>query len=94
VDADAVLLRALVRGRVQGVGFRLFVVEEARRLGLSGFARNQNDGVSVEVVAEGPRENLEALLRLLRRGPSLSQVERVDTAWGAATGGYEGFSVR
>ena len=88
------LLRALVRGRTQGVGFRAFVIQKAGDLGLSGFVRNLSDGLTVEVVAEGTQEALEAILRDLRRGPPLSRVERVDVSWGEATGGYEGFVTR
>jgi acylphosphatase len=76
------------------VGFRAFVRDEARNLGLTGFTRNQSDGQSVEVVAEGPQSVLDELLRVLRQGPPMSHVERVDASWGEATGGYEGFMVR
>jgi acylphosphatase len=84
-------LRAVVHGRVQGVGFRAFVQRRAQELGLKGFARNLSDGVSVEVVAEGQRAALEALLAGLKLGPSASNVQSVDAAWTAATGSYQGF---
>ena len=87
-------VRALVHGRVQGVGFRSFIEDAAANLGLAGFARNRSDGRSVEVVAEGPRVSLERLLKELRQGPPLARVERVDVSWLAPTGEYEGFSVR
>ena len=87
-------LRVLVRGRVQGVGFRYFAIEQAAALGLSGFARNLSNGTAVEVVAEGPLASLEALLATLRHGPALARVERVDVSWAAPTGEYEGFNVR
>ena len=70
-------LRFLVRGRVQGVGFRWFVWRQAERLQVSGLARNLRDG-SVEVIAEGPDAALLELERALQRGPSSAQVERVD----------------
>ena len=54
-------LQALVRGRVQAVGFRQFVWSRAARLGVNGWVRNGNDGRSVEVEAEGPADALEAL---------------------------------
>lgn len=90
-------LDASVRGMVQGVGFRYFVLREARGLGLDGWVANEADG-SVHVVADGPRHRLEALLDLLREGPPASLVERVTTNWipsppGGATGG-SGFSIR
>jgi acylphosphatase len=69
--------RFLVSGRVQGVGFRWFVMREAQRLGLRGFARNLRDG-SVEVVASGTPVALAALERALGRGPALAQVDRVE----------------
>jgi acylphosphatase len=87
-------LRALVRGRVQGVGFRAFVVWRARELALHGFARNLSDGTTVEVVAEGPRASLETLLSSLREGPPLAYVKSVDVTWGEASGVYDGFGVR
>ena len=80
-------------GRVQGVGFRHFTRREARRLGLSGWVRNEDDG-SVRVVAEGPREALERLLEPLRQGPTSAQVSDVEAAWTSATGDFDGFGVR
>lgn len=70
-------VRYLVRGRVQGVGFRWFVWSEADRLGLRGFARNLPDG-SVEVMAEGAAEALEGLCQSLARGPKMARVDRVE----------------
>jgi acylphosphatase len=85
-------LHASVRGVVHGVGFRYFVLEAARRLGLNGWVANRYDG-SVEVVAEGPEERLESLLARLREGPRSAIVEGVDTSWSAATGEFTGFEV-
>src|SRR5579863_64717 len=73
-------LYALVRGIVQGVGFRYFVVERASRLGLRGYARNDYNG-DVEVLAQGPRPALERLLTLLWQGPPSADVRQVQTAW-------------
>jgi acylphosphatase len=87
-------LRAFVRGRVQGVGFRAYVQRRAGELGLKGFARNLSDGATVEVVAEGERPALEALLAALRIGPSGASVERVDASWGEATGASSRFETR
>ncbi len=81
----------MIRGRTQGVGFRAFVRDHARSLGLTGIARNLSDGVTVEVIAEGPRDALELLLASLRQGPPMAYVERVDALWREATGGYAGF---
>ena len=86
-------LHAFVRGRVQGVGFRYYVVEEALALGLRGYARNEYDG-SVEVLAQGPRPALERLVALLWRGPSAARVSEVNTTWGQPTKHLSGFHVR
>lgn len=68
--------RFVISGRVQGVGFRYFTQDAARREGLHGFVRNNDDG-TVEAVAEGESEALERFERAIRRGPSRSRVERV-----------------
>lgn len=78
---------------MQGVGYRFFTIEAARRLGLKGYARNCPDG-SVEVVAEGPRERLLELLAELRRGPAAAEVDAVTFDFGAASGGFSEFGVR
>ncbi len=85
-------LEATVHGRVQGVGFRYFVLRRAQELGLSGWVRNLRSG-SVEVAAEGPRRDLEALLKALRSGPPMSWVERVDVGWREARGERGSFEV-
>jgi acylphosphatase len=66
-----------VVGRVQGVGFRWFVVSAAERLHLRGWVRNAPDG-SVEVEAEGSAVALDALRRRLETGPPAARVTRVD----------------
>lgn len=68
--------RFVVSGRVQGVGFRYFAQDAARREGLHGYVTNQDDG-TVEAVAEGEAESLERFEMALRRGPSKSRVEHV-----------------
>ncbi|MBD8868246.1 acylphosphatase [Nocardioides donggukensis] len=65
-----------VEGRVQGVAFRAYTQEEAERLGVSGWVRNEPDG-SVLVHAEGPEEKVEALAAWCRHGPSYARVDRV-----------------
>lgn len=86
-------LQAVARGRVQGVGFRQFVLQRAVELGLAGYVRNHWDR-SVEVVAEGERATLEQLLEALRRGPRVANVAGVDTLWMAASGEFDGFEIR
>ena len=70
-------VRFRVRGVVQGVGFRWFVMREARRLGLAGWVTNLGDG-SVEVVAAGAAAALSELERALARGPSGAHVDAVE----------------
>ncbi len=69
--------RYLVRGRVQGVGYRWFVEAEARALGLAGWVRNNPDGC-VEVLAAGSREQLLALRGRLQQGPRAARVDAVE----------------
>jgi len=85
--------RYLIEGRVQGVGFRHFTRKAARELGLSGFVRNLPDG-SVEAVAAGPGEALEALERHLRQGPPASRVDTVQVVDVPNEPGDAEFSVR
>jgi acylphosphatase len=81
-----------VSGDVQGVGFRDFVQSRAAELGLGGWVKNLPDG-RVEAVAEGDRADLERLLDLLRRGPSMAEVGRVQADWERAQGGLRGFEI-
>lgn len=87
-------LHATARGRVQGVGYRMFAADGARRLGLDGYVRNLPDGHTVEVVAEGERAALEELLALLRRGPRMARVEGVGASWGPASDNLQPFEPR
>jgi acylphosphatase len=70
-----------VSGRVQGVGFRFFVEDEARNLGLCGWVRNLRSG-DVEVKASGPEEDLKLLIQRLQQGPALSRVTGFEVDWG------------
>src|ERR1700746_212678 len=71
--------RYIVRGRVQGVGFRWFVEGEARLLGVAGWVRNNSDG-AVEVFAQGTREQLSALYDRLQKGPRAARVDQVEAS--------------
>lgn len=86
-------LTATVRGRVQGIGFRMHVLAQARCLGLRGWVRNRASG-EVEVVAEGQSEPLRVLLAALRRGPSGAYVTDVDMDLSPATGEFPDFRIR
>lgn len=69
--------RLVIRGLVQGVGFRHATRREAQRLGLRGWVRNCADG-SVEAVALGADDQLDALERWARRGPPAARVDSID----------------
>jgi acylphosphatase len=71
--------RYIVRGRVQGVGFRWFVEREAHLLGIVGWVRNNHDG-SVEVLAQGTRDQLSGLRSRLREGPRAARVDAVEVS--------------
>ncbi len=86
-------LYAVIRGDVQAVGFRYFVVQQALALALRGYVRNESNG-DVEVLAQGPRPALERLLALLRRGPAAADVQTVETNWRTPTEHVSGFHVR
>jgi acylphosphatase len=86
-------LDAVVRGRVQGVGYRFFVVRAAMDLGLVGWVANLPDG-AVRCVAEGEAAALESLAERLRRGPAAALVDEVLTAWPPPTGEFSDFSLR
>jgi acylphosphatase len=90
--ARAKRLRAVVSGRVQGVGFRYFVLDRASDLRLTGFVRNRLNG-DVEVVAEGDEGALEAFLVALKQGPRASRVEGVSITWLPATGEFKRFEI-
>lgn len=83
-------VRAMVSGRVQGVGFRYFVKNQADRLGLNGYARNLSDG-RVEVVAQGEVGAVDKLLKQLDIGPRYSSVGSVDLVEILDGSSYEGF---
>jgi acylphosphatase len=84
-------LVARVTGRVQGVGFRAFCTDEAMRLNIDGYARNLDDGVTVEVVAEADEMTLRAYIERLREGPPFSRVDDVRFRWEHQTGEFRGF---
>ncbi len=86
------LVHLVIRGRVQGVGFRYFAAREARRLELCGVVRNRGDG-AVEVEAEGDRPSLEQLVEALRVGPRAAQVTSVDARWSEGAARHRGFEI-
>jgi acylphosphatase len=85
-------LHCVVKGDVQGVGFRYFLIRRAQALGLSGWVQNRDDG-TVEFVAEGSRRDLEQLEGAAREGPRMARVTAVEVTWSQATGGLDRFDI-
>jgi acylphosphatase len=92
LSIEKIARRYRVRGRVQGVGFRYFVEQSSKALGLRGWVRNDDDG-SVEVYAVGTAAQISELAGMLWRGPRWAEVRGVDEAE-AAVEDHPGFSVR
>ena len=86
-------LKAVIRGDVQGVGFRWAVQSQADRLGLTGYAENLPDG-SVRVEAEGAPDRLDQLEAFLHQGPRWAEVASVDAERSPATGDFSRFEAR
>ena len=86
-----VCAKMIVKGRVQGVGFRWFVQQRAKSFGVSGYVRNLDNG-DVEIEAEGDRGRVEELLKSVRVGPTFSKVRDVVIEWQQFTGKYYSFN--
>ena len=90
---QTVRLEARVRGRVQGVGYRWFVVRAARRLGLTGWVANEHDG-SVATVAEGDEPAIDEFAEALAKGPPGAIVSDVASVRMPPAGRFSAFEVR
>jgi acylphosphatase len=90
--ADRARVHLVVSGRVQGVAFRAYTVDEARRLGVSGWVKNLPDG-RVEAEAEGERPALEALVRWCEGGLPGARVDGLQVTWSAFRGDLGPFAV-
>jgi acylphosphatase len=84
--------RFVVRGRVQGVGFRWFVEREAKTLGIAGWVRNSPDS-SVEVLAMGTRDQLSGLRSRLQQGPRAARVDNVEESGAKPVSGLTNFRI-
>jgi acylphosphatase len=89
---DVQARRFIVRGRVQGVGFRWFVEREAHILQIAGWVRNNHDG-SVEVLAQGTRDQLLGLRSRLREGPRAARVDAVEESEAKAAASISTFRI-
>jgi acylphosphatase len=90
---DRVRARIRVEGVVQGVYYRYSTRQKAEELGVSGWVRNHLDG-SVECLAEGARDKVEALIQWCRHGPPGARVDRIQTHWEEYKGDVQGFSIQ
>lgn len=83
----------VIRGKVQGVFYRVSAAETARALGLCGWVRNLPDG-SVEAVAQGPKQALDTFIEWCRSGPPAARVDEIDTRWDVTVELFSAFTVR
>lgn len=95
MDLGFIMTRAhiFISGWVQGVFFRAFIKKHATELGVIGWVRNIEDG-RVEIVAEEERNKLIELIKLVKKGPPLARIEKVDVFWEKATREFKDFQIR
>lgn len=86
-------IHIIVSGRVQGVSFRFGTKRHAKKLDITGYVMNKDDG-TVEIIAEGEETNLKELIRWCMKGPFLARVEDIKTEWKEYKGEFEYFSIR
>jgi acylphosphatase len=82
-----------VQGRVQAVGFRAFVQQNAIQIGVTGWVRNVGYD-TVEAVAEGTRDQIDRFLQMVKRGPTGSRVDKSREEWEQVTGEFSSFRVK
>lgn len=92
MDVDNQRIHVIIKGIVQGVGFRFFVYRHGNLLKLRGWVRNRINS-DVEVMAEGPRKDLDHLLEILKEGPELAQVVEANVEWQPYKGDLPVFTV-
>ena len=85
-------VHAIISGDVIGVGYRSWAKRQAKQLGLSGWVKNREDD-TVELVAEGPEEKLQAFIKQCHRGPDVAWVKKVDWIWQEAPAEFADFEV-
>jgi acylphosphatase len=90
---EQVRIHIKVTGRVQGVGFRAFVLQASSLFDLTGWVRNVGYD-QVEIIAEGPRNIMERFAETVKTGPRASRVDETNIEWESATGEFQQFDVR
>ncbi|CCB85774.1 MULTISPECIES: acylphosphatase [Parachlamydia] len=85
-------LHAVIKGYVQGVGFRYTIQDYANQMEISGMARNLSDG-SVELIAQGSREKLEGLLEKIRERPGRGRIDSIQVEYGEIKALYSTFKI-
>lgn len=90
---ETVRVHVWVQGRVQAVGFRAYVQQAARQIGVSGWVRNVGYD-TVEALAEGTKLQIEEFLRIVKRGPMGARVDESREEWDQAKGEFESFGVK
>jgi len=91
--SENVRVHVRVKGRVQAVGFRAFVQQNAFQIGVTGWVRNVGYDI-VEAVAEGTKAQIDQFLEMMKRGPNVSRVDESREEWEQVTGEFTGFHVR
>jgi len=90
--SDNVRAHLIVSGFVQGVYFRSTAAETGLKLGLTGWAKNRPNG-TVEIIAEGDKDQIEKLIKWCHKGPPTARVDGVDISWEPTTGEFQTFRV-
>ncbi|MBL7075358.1 acylphosphatase [candidate division KSB1 bacterium] len=85
-------VKIIVKGMVQGIGYRFFVLRAARNLNLNGYVKNLWNG-NVEVVAEGDRGAVEELIQILKVGPRMASVRNLTVQWVEPQGKFTSFRI-
>lgn len=85
-------IKIKVYGQVQMVMFRDSVRRQAKKLGLTGWVKNEPDD-TVQIFAEGDEEGLKELVKWCYNGPVLARVDKIDVGWGEATGKFDKFKI-
>ncbi len=85
-------VKILINGIVQGVFFRAFTQNEARKLGIAGYVRN-TEGGKVEVVANGDEEHIEKFIEILRKGPIGARISNIEISWITPVHNFKDFKI-